>query len=63
MIKLLLEWLELKEVVDQKKSEAIIALTTLLYQADGKVRLEEQDLFSRLIEELPWENEAVIISR
>lgn len=58
MIKKLLEWLELKESVDQAKSEAIIALTTLLYQADGKVRLQEQDLFDRLIAELPWENSA-----
>lgn len=59
MIKKLLEWLELKETIDQAKSEAIIALTTLLYQADGKVKLQEQDLFDRLIEELPWENSLV----
>jgi uncharacterized tellurite resistance protein B-like protein len=52
----LLEILELKESVDQKKSEAIISLTTLLYQADGKVKLEEQDMFEKLVEELPWEN-------
>ncbi|MDX1475235.1 MAG: hypothetical protein R3309_13770, partial [Reinekea sp.] len=56
MFSRLLELLELKEVVDQAKSEAIISLTTLLYQADGKVKMEEQDLFQRLIDELPWDN-------
>ncbi len=56
MFSRLLELLELKEVVDQAKSEAIISLTTLLYQADGKVKMVEQDLFQRLIDELPWDN-------
>ncbi|WP_320824376.1 TerB family tellurite resistance protein [Reinekea sp.] len=45
--------------VDQQKSEAIIALTTLLYQADGKVKLTEQDLFARLLEDLPWQNPGI----
>jgi uncharacterized tellurite resistance protein B-like protein len=56
MFKSLLEWLELKDTVDQEKSEAIVSLTTLLYQADGKVKLEEQDMFGKLLAELPWEN-------
>lgn len=45
--------------IDQQKSEAIIALTTLLYQADGKVKLTEQDLFARLLEDLPWHNPGI----
>lgn len=54
----LLKWLEVRETIDQEKSEAIIKLATLLYQADGKVKMEEQELFDRLIEELPWDNAA-----
>jgi len=56
MLSKFLEFLEVKDAVDQSKSEAIIALTTLLYQADGKVKLEEQDLFDKLLVELPWDN-------
>ena len=48
-----------KIALDQQKSEAIIALTTLLYQADGKVKLTEQDLFARLLEDLPWHNPGI----
>ncbi|EAR07811.1 TerB family tellurite resistance protein [Reinekea blandensis] len=55
MLKELLQWLELRETVDQEKSEAIIKLATLLYQADGKVKMEEQELFDRLLAELPWD--------
>lgn len=56
MLSKLMEVLDIKESVDQAKSEAVIALTTLLYQADGKVKLQEQDLFDKLIAELPWDN-------
>jgi len=47
------------QAIDQQKSEAIIALTTLLYQADGKVKLTEQDLFARLLDDLPWQNPGI----
>lgn len=55
MFKQLLQWLEIRETIDQEKSEAVIKLATLLYQADGKVKMEEQDLFDELIAELPWD--------
>ncbi len=55
----ILELLDLKDVVDQSKSEAIIALTTLLYESDGRVKKEEQELFQSLLNELPWDNSAV----
>lgn len=54
-----MEVLDPKKVIDQEKSEAIISLTTLLYQADGKVKLQEQDLFKTLIDQLPWNNNFV----
>jgi uncharacterized tellurite resistance protein B-like protein len=56
MMHALLNWLQLKELIDQEKSEAVIALLTLLYQADGKIRLEEQDMFDQILESLPWQN-------
>jgi uncharacterized tellurite resistance protein B-like protein len=51
--------LEKGEEVDQAKSEAIIALMTLLYQADGKVKMQEQDEFERILSSLPWANTGV----
>lgn len=54
MLNAVLEFLELKESVDQDKSEAIIKLTTLLYQADGKVKMQEQELFEQILADLPW---------
>lgn len=57
MFKQLLQWLEVKETIDQSKSEAIIKLATLLYQADGKIKMEEQELFDKLIEDLPWDDD------
>lgn len=59
MLTKILELLQLKESVDQSKSEAIIAITTLLYQADGKVKLEEQEMFEQLLAELPWNNKSL----
>ena len=56
MFEKLVQALELKTPVDQDKSEAIIALLTLLYQADGKVKLEEQDFFASMLKDLPWQN-------
>lgn len=55
----ILELLDLKDAVDQPKSEAIIALTTLLYESDGRVKKEEQELFQSLLDELPWGSAAV----
>jgi uncharacterized tellurite resistance protein B-like protein len=51
--------LEQTAKIDQDKSEAILALMTLLYQADGKVRMQEQDTFSRIMAELPWSNPGI----
>ncbi len=55
MLQTLSKWLSQENPIDQAKSEAIIALLTLLYQADGKVRYQEQDLFEKLLEDLPWQ--------
>ena len=51
--------LEKSEPIDQDKSEAIIALMTLLYQVDGKVKMQEQETFDRMLSELPWHNTGV----
>ncbi len=56
MFERVLELLNLGEVVDQAKSEAIVSLATLLYQADSKVKLSEQDLFAQFLIDLPWDN-------
>ncbi len=59
MFQKLLEALELREVINQPKSEAVVALATLVYQADGKVKLAEQDNFDHLLAELPWDNQYI----
>ncbi|MBU2864542.1 TerB family tellurite resistance protein [Reinekea forsetii] len=51
--------LEKTEPVDQVKSEAIIAIMTLLYQVDGKFRIQEQEAFDRVMEDLPWHDKGV----
>ena len=53
MLQTLSDWLKGRQV-DQEKSEAIIAVLTLLYQADGRVRMAEQTLFEELLANLPW---------
>jgi tellurite resistance protein len=40
----------------QLHNEALIKLTVLLYQIDGKVTLTEQDYFDELLESMPWHN-------
>lgn len=51
--------LERKEAVDQAQSEAVIALLTLIYQADGKVKHQEQDTFAAQLAALPWNNSGI----
>ena len=38
----------------QLHNEALIKLTVLLYQIDGKVTLTEQDYFDQLLQEMSW---------
>lgn len=38
----------------QLHNEALIKLTVLLYQIDGKVTLTEQDYFDELLQEMSW---------
>ncbi len=41
---------------NQTKSEAMIALATLIYQCDGKIKASEQAEFDKFLLELPWTN-------
>lgn len=38
----------------QTHNEALIKLSVLLYQIDGKVTLSEQDYFEELVEKMDW---------
>ncbi|MGQ8365257.1 TerB family tellurite resistance protein [Glaciecola sp. 1036] len=45
----------LRDLVSQQQfNEALIRMMVLLYQADGKVTLTEQDFFNDTIEEMHW---------
>jgi uncharacterized tellurite resistance protein B-like protein len=59
MLNVFYKWLMTKEALDQEKSEAIIALLTLLYHADDKIRMEEQELFDKFLDSLPWHKASV----
>ena len=59
MLKSFIDWSSTNQTIDQDKSEAVIAVLTLLYQADDKVRLAEQDLFDKLLAQLPWHQSAI----
>ncbi len=59
MLEALFSWTHAPHSDCQQRAEAMIALATLLYQADGKVKRVEQDLFDALIQRLPWENPGI----
>ena len=44
----------LEEQQYQQHNEALIKLTVLLYQIDGKITLSEQDYFDNLVNEMSW---------
>ncbi|MFC3121293.1 TerB family tellurite resistance protein [Agaribacter flavus] len=45
---------------EQLFNEALIRMTVLLYQIDGKVTLTEQDYLSNLVENIPWRSGVVL---
>ena len=59
MLEALFHWSHMPVSDSQQRAEATIALATLLYQADGKVKRVEQDIFQDLIDQLPWENPGI----
>ncbi|GLR72866.1 TerB family tellurite resistance protein [Agaribacter marinus] len=44
---------------EQLFNEALIRMTVLLYQIDGKVTLTEQDYLTALVEQMAWHNGVV----
>jgi uncharacterized tellurite resistance protein B-like protein len=59
MLEGLFHWTHTPDSETQQRAEATIALATLLYQADGKVKRVEQDIFQDLIDNLPWDNPGI----